>query len=896
MATIDDVIAWAGTLPGWQADAVRRLLNTGDEKLDEADYSEIAALAKVELGLAPAIDGLKAVPPTLASFSGSISNDAACTLEAIFDVQNVNIIDSSQKLSFANSGITVVYGANGSGKSGYSRILKLACRARDKDEKILPNVFASGPLGKPSATLRINVNGKTEDIIWKLGDTSKSMLSHIAVFDGRCARVITDNRNEIGYLPYGCDIFQKLAATVSRIKGEIEADISVPPPIQDSAVGQETAAAAFLRSLSDTTDVAAIEAATQWLTTDDMRVVECLDLARTSDASNSAKEIERLLKTKERVEAAIKAVTGVAKECEALSNDVIEQTLSKLTAAALAHSIAMEERQTPEPLTGVGVTNPWLLLYQAAKRYSEEIAYSDRSFPALENSVCVLCQQPLGADAVERFIRFKRFMEDVTTGVLESAREAHQLVRRKVEGLSILPDVALAAHCDALRELSQQAADSLRSQQTAILQRKEAILEILKEGASADKVSTLPPWPEPVESLLEEAKKTLTGRIDAISTTSKPDERRKLTEEIGALQSKKALHARRVDIEAFVSSAKRNARLRQAASSLRTQEITRQGTAVIRKNLTPELLKAFKDELSALGAVRVPISVKPIGSAGETSHEMLLEGAIVSGSARPSHILSEGEARVTAIAGFLAELRLAPHANPVVFDDPVSSLDHVFARKVAARLTREGLNRQVIVFTHNIAFLMELNDASTALAQSGSPVTTQIQTIRRGSVSAGITAAGEPWHAMKVGSRVNHLQHLLRDVQSSYQDGTNVYNENAAQIYGLLREAWEAFVEEEWLYGVVSRYRNSVHTLRLMEIEIADSDVHLFNMNMSKASTWMTGHDKSKALHDDRPAPDELLADINALGALAKKVKNARDDTKKRRENQLKPVGFTGGP
>ena len=69
-----------------------------------------------------------------------------------------------------------------------------------------------------------------------------------------------------------------------------------------------------------------------------------------------------------------------------------------------------------------------------------------------------------------------------------------------------------------------------------------------------------------------------------------------------------------------------NASLAEAAGTLRTQEITRQGTSVIRKNLTPELVNAFKSELNALGATRVPVSIKPSGDTGETAHEMLLEG------------------------------------------------------------------------------------------------------------------------------------------------------------------------------------------------------------------------------------------------------------------------------
>lgn len=38
MAAIDDVIAWANTLPAWQGDLVRCLLVADDEPLSPGDY------------------------------------------------------------------------------------------------------------------------------------------------------------------------------------------------------------------------------------------------------------------------------------------------------------------------------------------------------------------------------------------------------------------------------------------------------------------------------------------------------------------------------------------------------------------------------------------------------------------------------------------------------------------------------------------------------------------------------------------------------------------------------------------------------------------------------------------------------------------------------------------
>jgi len=42
------------------------------------------------------------------------------------------------------------------------------------------------------------------------------------------------------------------------------------------------------------------------------------------------------------------------------------------------------------------------------------------------------------------------------------------------------------------------------------------------------------------------------------------------------------------------------------------------------------------------------------------------------------------------------------------------------------------------------------------------------------------------------------------------------------------------------------------------------------NCHEEARASVMTGHDKSKALHQDRPAPDELLNDIMALREFSK--------------------------
>jgi len=80
-----------------------------------------------------------------------------------------------------------------------------------------------------------------------------------------------------------------------------------------------------------------------------------------------------------------------------------------------------------------------------------------------------------------------------------------------------------------------------------------------------------------------------------------------------------------------------------------------------------------------------------------------------------------------------------------------------------------------------------------------------------------------------------------------------------------------------------------VQTLRLDEVSIEDTDIRRVELNMSKASTWMAGHARSKALSYNLPEPEEILRDINSLREFAKECTTRRNTTKDRRKKQLQP-------
>ena len=886
MAAIDDIISWAQGLPKWEADAVRRILAAGDDALTPETEVEIFALARAELNIGASPAGIAPVPPSPGMFSGASGTVDQVTLVSIENVQNVNAIQPGSSLTFSKNGLTVVYGNNGAGKSGYTRILKLSCNARDKDERVLGNVFQAA-FTVPSATLHVELNGQPTVVQWNAQQPANAILTSISAFDARCARIITDEKNEITYLPYGADVFEKLARLVGKLKTGIESEISPQQPIQDSAVIGGSPSASFLAQLTGFTEDAEIEVATKWESADDLALLAKEELLAKSEVEPALKEIDRLTKVKARVDSTAQAIRDQYKSLASISESAIKAALAELKIADDAREMAIKESQADDPLKGVGTAEAWRNLYHTAKRYSEEVAYEDQGFPVVKDgALCVLCQQVLQPAATARMTRFRKFMEDTTAEAVATRKKVVLMLRDSATRLKVIDSLALDALADEMTPFDPDAGEYFKGLQTAVGERRKAAIGALDAYPVTD--IKLPAIPAPADAPLVQVSIRIEQRLGAIKSASDPEQHKKLQFEIRDLRSRRALRDRKQAIKDYVQRDKRNIQLRIATAELKTLEITKKGIAIISKNLTPEFLKAFKAELKELGVDHLPLSVKPAGASGETQHEFKLEGVALPSKTKLSQVLSEGESRVIAIAGFLAELATAKSSNPIVLDDPVSSLDHVYTATIAKRLAKEAQHRQVIVFTHNIAFLMELDDAVEALGNAGTPIKYEVRTLRKLGSDAGVSAGGLPWHAMKVNQRAAYLEGLITKIKPVYVTDRETYNREAAQVYGLLREAWESSVEEDVFYAVVSRYRNSVKTMQLVDVEIDDKDIHEIDAGMTKCSTWMTGHDKSKALHTDRPSPNEVLSDIKALRDFSAKIVKRRDQTRKRRKDQTK--------
>ena len=157
MAILQEILAWTQGLPAWQSDAVSRLL--AKQALTPQDHEDLYALLKLAHGI---LDPKNRQPQPLTAdqIPAQIEATTHIELRAIRNLHNVNAIAENQQLAVGPVGMTVIYGDNGSGKSGYSRVLKRACRARDQSEPIHPNANLPGAkAGNAQACFDISIDG-----------------------------------------------------------------------------------------------------------------------------------------------------------------------------------------------------------------------------------------------------------------------------------------------------------------------------------------------------------------------------------------------------------------------------------------------------------------------------------------------------------------------------------------------------------------------------------------------------------------------------------------------------------------------------------------------------------------------------------------------------------------
>lgn len=851
MTIIQEIYQWSKTLSAWQQDAIARLY-VNRELLPE-DIEDIYALAKAEAGI-PDEDDRVAKKLESAEVAPQANPTRLVQIVAVKELQHVNALVQGARLPISPTGLTVIYGENGAGKSGYSRIFKHACRARDRREPILPNArLDPKDAGTAQAVFETIVDGTMVDFVWKHRAEPPVPLADISIFDSHCARAYIDNQGDFAYVPYGLDILEGLVGLCTKLKARAtkeKTDSSPSDAAYATLVNQTTAVGRALSGIGKKTTREEIETLAA-LSDEDIERREILTKTLSeADPKTKAREIRTKALRVKGLKTQIEMRLGIV-SAEKLQN--LQDLIGKSNAAKKVADTAAEAfRSEPGQLPGTG-GEEWKTLFEAARDFAA-ISHAGHQISGLpEDAKCPLCQNDLGAEGATRLGRFDAFVKDK---VEQAAKDARKLAKDAYNAIKTATfefpiDAALKDELNTLDPqllpLCEQSEASLKTRQSEAL---------LASGGSL-------PW-ESVSAAPNDAAVRLGEVADVLETQAKTLEastdeaaRTKLVAERAELDARHKLSEVKDAVLEAMSKYAYCAKLQKCIEGTDTRGISRKSTDLSRTLASKELADALNEELKRLKCHELQVVMKPESPGGRTQFKLTLQ---LPGSATPAAILSEGEQRAIAIASFLAETTLSGGRGGIVFDDPVSSLDHRRRWEVAERLVEESLKRQVIVFTHDIYFLCILEQKAEELKAQ-----LQANYIRRTGDGFGAHSDGLPFDVLGTKNRVGKLRQMLVEVRKAHADGDeDVHRALTSRAYGDLRLAWERCVEEVLFNGVIQRFGEGVSTQRLKEVAVSDDDYRAIDAGMTKCSKFE--HDA--AVRVGRlpvPQPDELSEDIEKL-------------------------------
>lgn len=856
MPILDEIETFFAGQPEWQQRGYAAL--RAGQVIDDKLTTELAALCVTEAMR----QGAKSKKASTALSQTTPAEVAPVVrLLRVENVRHINRLASQQALTLAADGLTIVYGDNGAGKTGYGRIVRQVCQARGPAPTLRGNVFQSTQV-PGSADVVFSVNGTEDRVTIRQGEQQACSLRHFSIFDTSAANSLVNEQNATAFRPFGLDLLDKFTALADAVKASIERELSSlqTPFVQLADYPETTKIGTFLRELGKPAVRNTLESFLTPLTPEQQaRGEEVRSLLLQAKANDPAKvaqstnaKASRYQQFHQRLET---VVAGFAPEKIQRFAELRIQTHESEAAAEIARTKAFGS----EPLKEVGAA-VWRQLWDAARAYSLVAGAGQPLANAQEGDLCTLCAQPLSASAAIRVQTLETFVK----GELQAkAKNLRRQLTAALDEFNALPLQQSGVEA-LMQELATDSADAA-TEAAALLAKGHELLRTLQNHHASGEPALL-------EAMIQAVPVTLSNLVPTLRQRAVELQKATTATALSAFQAELAeLDAAAKLVEQSDKVRKEAARLARCgelekAKQFNTRGITEQSKRLTTQYVSDALCQRFNDEVTRLGLTHLDVQLGASAiQKGKMFHQITLKAEQ---DVPLGEVVSEGEFRCLALAAFLAEA--GSNTSGILFDDPVSSLDHTWRAQIARRLAEEARTRQVVVFTHDIAFHFLLREEAESAAISVPLAERCVE--RRGNAGAGYCRDDAPWAGLKIGKRIGVLKNDLVSLKKQHDSGDVGYERNVRDWYGRLRESWERAVEECLFNDAVRRFGHSVQTNRLEKAlqKVQPGDWPAIEKGMTRASAAIRGHDGAAGLNPPIPTPDEAKRDLDEFDAWVK--------------------------
>ncbi len=547
-------------------------------------------------------------------FSKIIEADAVVKLKSIGDIQGIDDLAPKTPLVFG-SNLSVIYGINGAGKSGYTRILKKICGKADAVD-LISNVFKESPPQK-KCSISFDVNGQSVTNEWVANSTPVSQLHSVDIFDSSSGGAYLEGETEATYMPIEVLLFEKLVHVFDTLKQRLEkyaAGLTSKLPARPRDFGESKYIESMYTLLKHDTDIERLKIFYDYSSSDDEAIKSLEERIKTAPSVLANQKRQRKIQ----ITAILESITnscvlvsqGACIEVENLRKNVDIKKKAALDAAKILTDNSK--------LQGIG-EETWRSMWLAAKKYSEVAAYKEVSYPNTdENSICVLCHQELSESAKVRLIGF----DDYIKGQLQTEfKEAENLYQQKLDALPTIPkdnDLKTAIQACQLDEIKwfpviKGIWYEVESVKMKLLEKKD------------DKVTGFS-FEKTVLTEIESVKQKLDEEIATHTKDSESFDLNKAKHELNDLKAKKWASGYIASMLEEIIRIKELTHISGLVKVVGTNAVSKKAGEVSEKILTEAYVVRFNNELKNLGADRISVElIKARTGKGKVKHKLQLK-------------------------------------------------------------------------------------------------------------------------------------------------------------------------------------------------------------------------------------------------------------------------------
>jgi energy-coupling factor transporter ATP-binding protein EcfA2 len=787
---------WAEEKGNWAKLLLHKVLNSsGELSTDKLDV--IYRYFRKSIGLSEDIEDIEISKPTIA-LSGR-----AIQLKRLHKITGLNRLSPDSVIEFSPN-LTVIYGENGTGKSGFSRILKDIGCSYESETKLIPNIYSKNNRDI-SAEIDYECDGTAKNFTWKPG-IKQEELKDISVYNNSCVTIsLSDNRNLI-VTPLGFSYFDRISSELGELS---------------SLLGKEKESLVLTYDWFKSFHEGTIYHETiQKLQTITQQDIEKLPAFTPDEQKQLATlENEHASMTKELLEKEIKDLKSQSSELIDIKQKIEN---SKLTFAETQWKELLQTSKEIKTLREKGygsleelAKEKGIELYgkiefesfiKAADAYINTLP-DNSNYPNSKETKCIYCNQTLhDVASIELLKKYKTILKDTTRQDLEKQEKKFSSL---INLLKNIPN-NIQLHYSSYGQNEQQKIiqpEYLKKYNNSIENLKQAIEINAFEDVifSIDYDSVIKLIQQRIDEINQQNAEKNKTLADIEST------KLKLTNEINMLKDKQVFTSNKNNILGIIKNYSLKNLLTKNEVAFNTGSISTK-TSKARKEL---IEKTFSDtflmELNKLRKDHIKVELNFGTKKGETNIRQRMQEQYTL-----SDILSEGEQKTISLAEFFTELSIDGGNATVVFDDPVNSLDHHIIDEVSKRLMAFSKTRQTVIFTHSVLLFNSL------LSQEKLSYNKLIQvkfyhTKNQYDICGVITNAEEEINSSK--TYISKLNALINNASKNRPE-----EEVTSEGYSYLRSAIELTVEHEILLGTVKRYQKNIALTNFSKLSGANID------------------------------------------------------------------------